>query len=507
MSVSAFVPPQIAKEVRALAPAWAACLCVVGANAVIHDSRLVGLGFLAYGLGSIALGAQAMGHEYSSRTLGVLLAQPFDRRRIFLLKFVVLASMLITLTLLAGAVFLRPDEIVRPTVRPDIWRGSSTLLLAVPLGLFVAPFLTMLCRGPLAGMVFTVGAPGLLLIAGDLIGLQRYGLGGGALIDAFKLKVLWWGTLAGSAVAALASWRMFMRLEAIDGRGAELSLPDWLRIRPTREDTGTLTAVRKRHPAWLLLKKELRLQQMAFVVAGLYVLGWTSLALLQASVPDLPEIPLGALSMLYFALLAALIGSLASAEERQLGTIEWQMLLPVPAWQQWSIKVAAVLMLAIVLGIGLPAGLWYLHAPAHRLPVQAWREIAMILVVFTTGGLYISSLSGSGVKAVVLSLPAAVGTIVFIRAAMVVVRMIFRYLPSAPSAIVFPVSPRERFTIVAWIAFGLAAGLSALLLRFGFANHRSADRGRLWTQLACIASFLAGGVLVMTWIERSVLSR
>ena len=32
--------------------------------------------------------------------------------------------------------------------------------------------------------------------------------------------------------------------------------------------------VRKRHPLWLLTKKELRLQQLSFVVAGLYVLGW-----------------------------------------------------------------------------------------------------------------------------------------------------------------------------------------------------------------------------------------
>ena len=38
-------------------------------------------------------------------------------------------------------------------------------------------------------------------------------------------------------------------------------------------------------------------------------------------------------------MLALLIGSLASAEERQLGTLEWQGLLPMASWKQWAAKV------------------------------------------------------------------------------------------------------------------------------------------------------------------------
>ena len=55
-----------------------------------------------------------------------------------------------------------------------------------------------------------------------------------------------------------------------------------------------------------------------------------------------------------------LIGSLASAEERQLGTLEWQTLLPSPAWQQWAVKVGVTFGLALLLGVGLPA---LLHTP------------------------------------------------------------------------------------------------------------------------------------------------
>ena len=508
MTRAMLVPPQLAKEVRALAPAWAACLCVVGASAVIRDSRLIGLALLAYGLGSIALGAQSMGHEYSSRTLGMLLAQPSERRRILLVKFAVLASMLVTLTLLAWAVFLRPDEIVRYNVRPEIWRGSSTLLLAVPLSLFVAPFLTMLCRGPLAGMVFTVGAPGLLLIAGDLIGLQRYGLDGGALIDAFKLKVLWWGTIAGSAIAALASWRMFMRLEAIDGRGSDLSM-DWLYGHPP-DETHPAAAVRVRHPVWLLVNKELRLQQMTFVVAGLYVLSWTGVSLLRAYRPDFPEVPLASLGVLYCVLLAGLIASLASAEERQLGTIEWQMLLPMPAWQQWSIKVGTVLALMVVLGIGLPVGLWYLNPSAAelRLPARAWREIMVVLVWLTTSSLYISSLSGSGVKAAVFNIPALFGTVLFVRASIAVAYWI-PPLPVGAAGSGWRVFPQTWTTVLTPAALALTLTLAALALRFAFENHRSAERSRrrVFGQLAWLGSALGAGILILSWIDRAMYIR
>lgn len=503
MILTALVQPQLAKEVRALLPAWGACMFALGASAVIDDPRLIGLGLLAYGLGSIALGAQAIGHEYSCRTLGLLLAQPSDRGRTLLVKFAVLAFMVATLTLLAWAVFGRPEEILRT----DIWRSTSTLLLAAPLGLFVAPFLTMLCRGPLAGMVFTVATPGLLLIAGDLIGLQRYGFGAAALIDEFKASVLWWGTLAGSAFAALGSWWMFMRLEAIDGRGADVSLPGWLSLRGHVEETKPRTAVRTRHPVWLLINKELHLQQMTFAVAGLYILSWAGVSLLRASVPDLPEIPLASLSVLYSVLLAGLIGSLASAEERQLGTIEWQILLPMPSWQQWSIKVGTVVALVLVFGIGLPVGLWYLNPSAAelRIPVRAWREITVILVWLTTSSLYVSSLCGSGVKAAVLNLPVLFGTVMFVRAVIdFAYSYAIPYLPSASKGTGVQVQPRAWAVIMTSAALTLIVALAALVLRFAFDNHRSAERSprRVFRQVAWVASILATGVLIMISIER-----
>ena len=52
-------------------------------------------------------------------------------------------------------------------------------------------------------------------------------------------------------------------------------------------------------------------------------------------------------TLLHAGAIPLLAGSLASAEERQLGTRDWQGLLPVAAWRQWAVKVAVVLLLSL----------------------------------------------------------------------------------------------------------------------------------------------------------------
>ncbi len=56
----------------------------------------------------MALGAQSFGHEYSHRTLGLLLSQPADRRRLFLYKLGVLFVMLATLAAATSGSFATP---------------------------------------------------------------------------------------------------------------------------------------------------------------------------------------------------------------------------------------------------------------------------------------------------------------------------------------------------------------------------------------------------------------
>ena len=156
MIPSRFVP-LVRKELRALGPTWLACAIAIvaagGLNARAYDDAAL----LVCALGTISLGALSVGHEYTNRTLGTLLALPIARRQLYLVKLTILAAAVITLTVLAWwLLFDKP----RPFYVQDFRRRIPWV--AGLLGLLVAPALTMLCRGPLAAVVFTAALPGVL---------------------------------------------------------------------------------------------------------------------------------------------------------------------------------------------------------------------------------------------------------------------------------------------------------------------------------------------------------
>src|SRR4029079_29103 len=88
-----------------------------------------------------------------------------------------------------------------------------------------------------------------------------------------------------------------------------------------------------------------------------------------------------------------LIGSLASGQERHLGMLQSQAMLPVPRTQQWAVKASVVLLLALVLGVVLP---WFVFAPPQISRTAFW-PLAASIVLLTTWSLYISSWCGSGI--------------------------------------------------------------------------------------------------------------
>ena len=69
--------PFVVKEVRALLPVWLASACA-GRPAAVRSAvpRRRRPRLLVYGVGSVALGALSIGHEYTHRTLTLLLSQP-----------------------------------------------------------------------------------------------------------------------------------------------------------------------------------------------------------------------------------------------------------------------------------------------------------------------------------------------------------------------------------------------------------------------------------------------
>jgi ABC-type transport system involved in multi-copper enzyme maturation permease subunit len=486
MSVAALLPPSVSKEVRALALPWLACAaCMLGITAT-NSPRVFGpLAVIAYLVGTVALGGLSIGHEYTGRTLGVLLTLPARRERLLATKLGVLTIMLLTLWLVAEMFLFSgmpaPDD-------------EKQLVSLIPLlcALFLAPWLTMLCRSSIAATVFALSIPGVLMVVGELLGWAMYG--NGPVMEAFRMTFVWFGTLGVCAVGAVMSWRMFMRLEAIDGPRQDVRLPQWLK--GTSAAGATASRLSRRNPVWLLAHKEVHLQQLPLALTGLYVLEWIAVVSL-ARASDLSYGYLFvSLTMLHIGVLPILIGSFASAGERQIDTLQSQLLLPMAASKQWAIKVGVVFASAIVLGIGLPALLVSAarSAGVNSIPLNEWVIGAVMLLA--TGSLYISSLCRSGLWALVMSMPAAVGSQLFLQ-------LSFDWLanPSYAAARSLAGKPLPRFPPFYYIpsrawSYLLIAGVILLALRFAFINHRFADRPakRVWLQVIVMATFVAVGI-------------
>ena len=444
----------IRKELRALWPAWAAASVSIGALALLSDGRNADLGWVVLFVGALTLTGLSIGHEYSNGTLAMLLSQPVERRRLLLLKLGAALPMVALLVAVAVAI-LPPTDSRGPSELP-----SLTLLC----GLVAAPWLTMVCRGPLAGVLFASSITALAHIAAEVALILRYGSidDRGADQAAFRTAVLVTGLAGSTLIAAISGWRLFMRLEAVSGPASSIDLGRWW---PTRHSATALSPARstRRHPLWMLALKELRLQQLTLVVTPAFAAGWVALDMWYGASDVLI-----AVGFVYYGSLAVLIGSLASAEERQLGTHEWQTLLPIATWQQWSVKLAIALSLALTVSVGVPTLL-----AAGAVGVAAWH--IGVIALLTVGSLYISSLCRSGLHALAWSVP------------ILVVALLLLGSRLAPML----------FTNQLLLAGALtAAGAAAAW--FGFENHRTtkpAVRRVGWQALFIAAGPLAAAII------------
>ena len=256
----------------------------------------------------------------------------------------------------------------------------------------LAPWLTLSLRSATAGMAFSLATPGFMFCGALLAWAAKHGFTPAP--QSFVFRVGWVGTLLVSLAGVFLGWRAFQRLEAIDG-GTELG---WWRWR--RADTATRLPLdaRRFHPLWLLVRKELELQRMTFIVAGAYLVG-VMILILARPVPD--EVAEG-MTLLYVAFLPCMPGALASAEEHQLGTIEWQMTLPMASWKQWIVKVGVVLGVVGALALGLPGALGLL--PDRVLLAR----LGVAVLMLAAGSLYVSSASHSSLWALLTAILAMV---------------------------------------------------------------------------------------------------
>jgi ABC-type transport system involved in multi-copper enzyme maturation permease subunit len=464
--------PLLIKETRALLPVWAGTMAALGAAFALHGRSYSDLAVIGYVGGAVSLGAHSIGHEYGGRTLPMLLAQPAARWRLFAAKMLIVGAMLALLAAAAALVF-----------SADRFRGNdgvATIVLPILASLFTTPLLTMLCRNTLAGAILGVSGPMTLWVLTMVVAWWAFGVDGNTVSVWFLRRWVLIATIACPILAAL-TWRVFSRLEAVEGTPLTLTLPRWAAAR---------AGVRRPAPWRALFAKEVHLQQMTIAITVFYGVIWTMGVGLRDTVPASVALPLEAVLLLYCMGLAVVIGALASAEERQLGTLEVQLLQPVSALAQWVVKCVVALSLAVLLGVALPVGLiTVVSLNTGSIPIVAMSPTLFLLVIMlTSSSLYISSLVGSGVKAMTWSLPAGIGVAIFIQTTRTAIA-------SASTRLGNPV-PADTAEASLVAAHVLTLLIVPVLLWFGFVNHTTAEHRwpRTLAQLATTALLMAVGV-------------
>ncbi len=415
----------VMKEGRALAPIWLASAISIVASAAMG---MPFGGLFAFVLGAVALGVFSVGHEYAHRTLTMFLAQPISRSRLLISKLIVLAPLLALLTVVA-AVTLLPAATMDWAFRSDAagWRPAIFLLTPL-LGLCVAPWLTMVCRSTVAGLVFTLAVPAALWIAGQIARATSNPLPGRSGFDidplayAPGLTLMTAGILVVSVIAIVHGRSLFVGLEALETPRD---------LVPSRSQAHVVTVpAGSRHRASPGLRrsalaqlayKEIRLQAPAFALAGLYALGWVALSV-GGTERYIAGQSFAELTGMYGMFIALLVGAVSTAEERSLGTAQWQILQPVAFWKQWGTKMVTISMVALLLGLVVPMALEAAFplivdsgSVGPRLPLPLWfsfgaaRHPSATILLVTLFSAYASTLAVGGLRALLVALALSFG--------------------------------------------------------------------------------------------------
>lgn len=409
---------RILKEVRLQLPGFLIAVGLPGVLGIGIHPDLAQWVFLTFAFGCCLMGATAFGSEFEQRTLGGLLAQPRPRIAIFLEKLLVLATLLGVA--LAHFVLLQGNS-------PGF--EFHVALNVVGAALCTGPLFSLWSRSTLAGLIFSVTAPLLLYLLASLLGewvLQRWAPG--ELTEPeFEQGLFRVGLPLYLLASLVLAWRTFLNLELRDGEAGGKAASN---LHPLSGPVDRLIhPLLGRAGSWgPLLRKEFRLQVIPWLVASLAVGVW--LLWMAVSWARGGEIDPRAVDQVSGATLVAglmslmlILGTSAAsvAEERELGTLEWQLTQPVPIRRQWWAKVMVTTLFTFAMGLALPYLLLRLWFGPSTL-MEGWNHPGprdLLVVVACTGilqalGMYASSLSRNTMKASALTVGLAAGLVLLV---------------------------------------------------------------------------------------------
>lgn len=501
------------KEARALLPMWAAVYFFMGATMRLDRMDALLWSWLAYVFGSALLGAAVVGQEFQHRTMSTLMAQPVPRTRIWHEKLVILGTALLGLllwfTLLVYAQW--SDGNPRFRSEADAFAAACIWLAPLLLAFCTSPTFALLTRSTIGGVTLTSLCPVALFLGSGWLLPEEF-----SSPRRWVISAAYYASVFGIYACLLMFWgrRRFHRLEDNRSQPQELRFPTVQELRV--KWTGVLFVLGvRRSPIPLatnhlqvekvttsceqsatpliyqptrssqrsslehLVRKEIRLQQPAIVVAVCLVALWlmllagvTTRLITDKGFLILPSILLGLG-------IPVLVGVVSTAEERGLGVHEWHLTLPVSARRLWTVKVLVALSVNAVLGLVLPgllahASSWLaknsqLVADIAGSDLSPFRTVNLILI---SAALYTSTASANSMRALI-------GTIVlFLVGAMVL--NFADFVVHSNSSLLASWSPREwrtdSFTMVVWLYQSrwplVWAGLAAWLFVLGLTSYR-----------------------------------
>lgn len=492
-------PAFVWKEIRALLPFWLLTLIIPPVFVLSAKVPLLPwIGGCLYVMGCVTVACQTFGQELGAPSAAMLLAQPISRRRLWGIKMGVLAVALAsvaTVMVMATVVLLRvelwPMLSGQPAqnIRGEVF-ALWALILLVPICAFcTTPWLTLLLRQAIGAEVFALAIPlGLWGIVNYIE--MRLSLTGLA-ADFFIFGVFGAVMIVYCAAGISLAYRHFLRWEALEGGGGNLALA----VRWPAGLTRMIGSTLHRRPLLQLAVKELRIQHWSLMTAGLFFAGWLVLIVAQWAKADLsPEWFVG-IPFVGGAIVALLAGTLSCAEERQFGTLEWQLTLAVPVWKQWLFKVAAALGIALALGALLPVLQLVAASQFGFIPFKKDYENLfippLIMVSISILGIYASSISKTSLRALALAI------LIIVLAFWVIVAlpyMVFALIGSPEDGVrglrgLGPLMPRWMLhpSLALWMT--ILALFLLTWLAFAFVNFRRIDlrSARHWKQLAAAA--------------------
>ena len=514
VGLGAFVdlaPKLVRKEIEQLRPAWLLGLFAAQCGLMFRQQNNLDEILLLPPLLFALLASLSFGIEFQQRTMPSLLCAPVDRLQLWRIKMSVLAAAMLS-------------QIVILVVSAVTAVGFISSHIAILTGFALAfafaawatvPLWTLLTRNLLAGLVFALAIPSVTLaLVGSLVEWVSSPFGIASNLSTVTLWTLGMAYLIGAPWFARQRW---LSLEAPDLPEREISGLFLGR----RQSTTARTASPR---SWLrsLIGKELRLQTVTLVSLAVALL-------LSLAKPYLPQAilsqDLASLMIGLFAVVTILLaGSTAIAEERRLGTLDGQVLLPVSRTAQWLLKLGlgfaistiATVLIVLVVPASFGTGEFYLQIPG-----------VLVLFVFT---FLASSAAPNSLRALLLGL-GFTGTILAACYAVAAMGLMADNIVSSPERVQMAIEQPEallaqaralseaeaaalqtrvipRFLLFFLVAASATASLP-LLLALAFSrqnfNHPSAASRRLNLQFptCMLATLLAGGCVVgaALWLQ------